>query len=95
MVTTGIDIGYSNLKVVIGDFSTGPRVMIRPGGACPLENVTQNCNVNPGINRLERALREQRNRTQLGGHQIDIRPAIGDAAAGAAEQAMKLLWIPT
>lgn len=41
MVTAGIDIGYSNLKVVIGDFSTGPRVMIRPGGACPLENVAQ------------------------------------------------------
>lgn len=41
MVAAGIDIGYSNLKVVTGNFSTGPRVMIRPGGACPLENVAQ------------------------------------------------------
>lgn len=41
MVTAGIDIGYSNLKVVTGDFTTGPRIMIRPAGACPLENVAQ------------------------------------------------------
>jgi plasmid segregation protein ParM len=59
MVTAGIDIGYSNLKVVTGNFNTGPRVMVRPGGACPLENVAQAIREDRNPPYIRVSLREQ------------------------------------
>jgi plasmid segregation protein ParM len=38
-VVVGLDIGYSNLKVVVGEHGRPPRVLVRPAGAGPVERL--------------------------------------------------------
>ena len=39
MSVIGLDVGYSNLKIAVGDVETVPRVMVRPAGAAPLDRL--------------------------------------------------------
>ena len=38
-IVVGLDIGYSNLKVAVGEHRRPPRVLVRPAAAGPLERL--------------------------------------------------------
>jgi plasmid segregation protein ParM len=39
MTVIGLDVGYSNLKIVAGEAGTAPQVLVRPAGAAPLDRL--------------------------------------------------------
>jgi plasmid segregation protein ParM len=39
MTIVGLDVGYSNLKIAVGEAATAPQVMVRPAGAAPLDRL--------------------------------------------------------
>jgi plasmid segregation protein ParM len=39
MTVIGLDVGYSNLKIAVGESGTAPQVMVRPAGAAPLDRL--------------------------------------------------------
>jgi plasmid segregation protein ParM len=39
MIVLGLDVGYSNLKLAIGEAGTTPQVLVRPAGAAPAERL--------------------------------------------------------
>ncbi|MBK1699401.1 ParM/StbA family protein [Thiococcus pfennigii] len=39
MTIVGLDVGYSNLKIAVGEAGAAPRVIVRPAGAAPLERL--------------------------------------------------------
>jgi plasmid segregation protein ParM len=39
MTVIGLDVGYSNLKIAIGEGGGSPRVLVRPAGTAPLERL--------------------------------------------------------
>lgn len=39
MTVIGLDVGYSNLKIAVGEAGTSPQVMVRPAGAAPLDRL--------------------------------------------------------
>ena len=49
MYVVGLDVGYSNLKVVAGVAGALPRVMVRPAGAAPEERLGASINGSGGV----------------------------------------------
>ena len=39
MTVIGLDVGYSNLKIAVGEAAGSPRLLIRPAGAAPLDRL--------------------------------------------------------
>jgi plasmid segregation protein ParM len=39
MTVIGLDVGYSNLKIAVGEAAGSPRLLVRPAGAAPLERL--------------------------------------------------------
>ncbi|MCU0970382.1 MAG: ParM/StbA family protein [Gammaproteobacteria bacterium] len=39
MVIVGLDVGYSNLKLAVGEIGGPPRLIVRPAGAAPVDRV--------------------------------------------------------
>ena len=39
MTVIGLDVGYSNLKIAVGEATGAPDVIVRPAGAAPLERL--------------------------------------------------------
>ena len=39
MTVIGLDVGYSNLKIAVGEAGSAPRVLVRPAGAAPLDRL--------------------------------------------------------
>lgn len=52
MIVVGLDVGYSNLKIAVGEAGTAPRVIVRPAGAAPLERLGERI----GVGRLQDAV---------------------------------------
>ena len=37
MVIVGLDVGYANLKIAVGEAGSAPKIIVRPAGAAPVE----------------------------------------------------------
>jgi plasmid segregation protein ParM len=46
MTVVGLDVGYSNLKIAVGETGAGPRMMVRPAGAAPLDRLGERIGAN-------------------------------------------------
>jgi plasmid segregation protein ParM len=52
MTVIGLDVGYSNLKIAVGEAGGSPRVIVRPAGAAPVDRLGERV----GVSRLEDAV---------------------------------------
>jgi plasmid segregation protein ParM len=48
MVVLGLDVGYSNLKLAVGEAGTTPRLLVRPAGAAPAERLGERVSARRG-----------------------------------------------
>ena len=39
MTVIGLDVGYSNLKIAVGEAVGSPRMIVRPAGAAPVDRL--------------------------------------------------------
>ena len=49
MVIVGLDVGYSNLKVAVGEDAAGARLIVRPAGAAPLAQLGERIGTARGL----------------------------------------------
>ena len=62
MTVIGLDVGYSNLKIAVGEAGGSPRVIVRPAGAAPLDRLGERIGAAPPPGRR----RGRRRRPALG-----------------------------